>query len=231
MKAKSLFMCMVLTLPLGFTACSNDTEDVLEPEVQNTVKGTDTRDVDDRPYYWYDGHKEYLSYVENTSFIVFYEKDKESLYNSLSELGIDCSSIEDQEYNTRMHFIEDGPAVNYGEGCRWIKLDVAYQTLENKLPDAISITPLFTNEFNTPFALCNVFYISYGGPMESLEEIIKDYNVEIMGKMEVLNIYFIWCTKDSEGSPLDIANKIYESGKVSWTEPTFHGLGRSAIDI
>ena len=86
MKVKSLFMCMMLAMPLGFTACSNDTEEVLEPEVQNTVKGTDTRDVDDRPYYWYDGHKEYLSYVENTSFIVFYEKDKESLYNSLSEL-------------------------------------------------------------------------------------------------------------------------------------------------
>ncbi|MBQ9884085.1 MAG: hypothetical protein IJM43_06475, partial [Bacteroidaceae bacterium] len=52
MKAKSLFMCMMLAMPLGFTACNNDTEEVLEPEVQNTVKGTDTRDVDDGTYWW-----------------------------------------------------------------------------------------------------------------------------------------------------------------------------------
>ena len=52
MRAKSLFICMMLAMPLGFTACSNDTEEVLEPEVQNTVKGTDTRDVDDGTYWW-----------------------------------------------------------------------------------------------------------------------------------------------------------------------------------
>ena len=28
MKAKSLFMCMMLAMPLGFTACSND--DILQ---------------------------------------------------------------------------------------------------------------------------------------------------------------------------------------------------------
>lgn len=221
MKTKPLLMYIMLVMPLGFTGCSNDTEEVLEPEVQNNVKGIDTRDSDNRPYYWYDGHKKYLSYVENSSFVMFYKKDKESLFNSLSELGVDCSSIEDHEYNTQMNFIEEGPAVNYDDECRWIKLDVAYQTLENNLPDAICITPLFTNEMNIPFALCNIFYISYGGSIDSLEEIIKEYNVEIMGKTDIFNIYFIWCTKESVGSSLDIANSIYESGKVSWTEPSF----------
>ena len=33
MKAKSLFICMVLAMPLGFTACSNDDE----PKVQEQV--------------------------------------------------------------------------------------------------------------------------------------------------------------------------------------------------
>jgi hypothetical protein len=73
--------------------------------------------------------------------------------------------------------------------------------------------------------------VSYGGSMSALEEIIKDYKVETMGRTDVLNIYYVWCTKDSEGNALEIANKIYESGKVSWTEPCFHGLGRGIYDI
>ena len=70
--------------------------------------------------------------------------------------------------------------------------------------------------------------VSFGGSMSALEEITKDYKVEIMGRTDLFNIYFIWCTKGSVGNALEIANKIYESGKVSWTEPCFHGLGASA---
>ena len=69
--------------------------------------------------------------------------------------------------------------------------------------------------------------VSFGGSMSALEEITKDYKVEIMGRTDLFNIYFIWCTKGSVGNALEIANKIYESGKVSWTEPCFHGLGAS----
>lgn len=227
MKRIAYFLTMALMLPL-FAACSDDTEEVLEPEVQKIIKGTDTRDNDDRPYYWYEGHKEYLSYVENSSFVLFYEKDRESIFNSLSELGIDCSTILEGDYSEKTNLIiEKGSAYDYPDDCRWMRVDLAYQILKDKLADAIYITPLVTNVFGE-LAITNEFMVSYGGSMSQLQEIIKDYKVEIMGRTDVLNIYYIWCTKDSEGNALEIANKIYESGKVSWTEPCFHGLGENA---
>ena len=221
----SLFIAL---LSFGFSACSNDTEEVLEPEIQNTVKGTDTRDNDDRPYYWADGKKEYLSYVDNSSFVLFYEKDRGSVFNSLSELGVDCSTILEGDYSEKTNLIiEKGSAYDYPDDCRWMRVDLAYQILKDKLTDAIYITPLVANVFGQ-FAISNEFMISYGGSMSELEEITKEYKVEIMGRTDLFNIYYIWCTKDSEGNALEIANKIYESGKVSWTEPCFHGLGSNA---
>ena len=218
---------MALMLPL-FAACSDDSEEVLEPEVQKLVKGTDTRDVDERPYYWYDGHKKYLDYVENSSFVLFYEKDRESIFNSLIDLGVDCSTIIEGDYSEKTNLIiEKGSAYDYPDGCRWMRVDIPCQTLKEKLTDEIYISPLVSNIFGQ-FAISNEFMVSYGGPISALEEIIKDYKVEIMGRTDLFNIYIIWCTKDSEGNALEIANKIYESGKVSWTEPCFHGLGANA---
>lgn len=229
MKRIAYFLTMVLMLPF-FAACSDDTEEVLEPEVQKIVKGTDTRDNDERPYYWYDGHKEYLEYVENSSFVLFYEEDWESIFNSLSELGVDCSTILEGDYSEKTNLIiEKGSAYDYPDGCRWMRVDIPCQTLKEKLTDAIYISPLVINVWGgSPFAISNQIMVSFGGSMSALEEIIKDYKVEIMGRTDLFNIYFIWCTKDSEGNALEIANKIHESGKVSWTEPCFHGLGSNA---
>ena len=230
MKRMTYFLTMVLALPL-FVACSNDTEEelLLPQETPSAVKGTETREVDEQPYYWNDGHKEYLSYVENSSFVLFYEKDRESVFSSLTELGIDCSTILEGDYSEKTSsIIEKGSAYDYPDNCRWIRVDTPCQTLKEKLTDAIYISPLVTNGWGgSQFAISNEIMVSFGGSMSALEEITKDYKVEIMGRTDLFNIYFIWCTKGSVGNALEIANKIYESGKVSWTEPCFHGLGAS----
>ncbi|MBR3625433.1 MAG: hypothetical protein IKN48_03680 [Bacteroidaceae bacterium] len=230
MKRIAYFLTMVLALPL-FVACSNDTEEelLLPQETPSAVKGTETREADERPYYWYDGHKEYLSYVENSSFVLFYEKDRESVFSSLTELGVDCSTILEGDYSEKTNFIiEKGGAYDYPDGCRWMRVDIPCQTLKEKLTDAIYISPLVTNVWGgSQFAISNEIMVSFGGSISALEEITKDYKVEIMGRTDLFNIYFIWCTKGSVGNALEIANKIYESGKVSWTEPCFHGLGAS----
>ena len=230
MKRMAYFLTMVLALPL-FVACSNDTEEelLLPQETPSAVKGTETREVDEQPYYWYDGHKEYLSYVENSSFVLFYEKDRESVFSSLTELGVDCSTILEGDYSEKTNLIiEKGSAYDYPDDCRWMRVDIPCQTLKEKLTDAIYISPLVTNVWGgSQFAISNEIMVSFGGSMSALEEITKDYKVEIMGRTDLFNIYFIWCTKGSVGNALEIANKIYESGKVSWTEPCFHGLGAS----
>ena len=126
MKRIAYFLTMVLALPL-FVACSNDTEEelLLPQETPSAVKGTETREVDERPYYWYDGHKEYLSYVENSSFVLFYEKDRESVFSSLTELGVDCSTILEGDYSEKTIFIiEKGGAYDYPDGCRWMRVDI-----------------------------------------------------------------------------------------------------------
>lgn len=236
MKRIAYYLTMALMLPL-FAACSNDTEEeiLLPQETPGIVKGTETRDADDRPYYWYgeykNGYKIYLSYVEDSSFVLFYEKDKESLFNSLNELGVDCSTIEVGDYSEKTNLIiEKGSAYDYPDDCRWIRVDIPCQTLKEKLTDAIYISPLVTNVWGgSPFAISNQIMVSFGGSMSALEEIIKDYKVEIMGRTDLFNIYFIWCTKDSEGSTWEIANKIHESGKVLWSQPCSHGLGASAL--
>lgn len=232
MKRIAYFLTMVLALPL-FVACSNDTEEelLLPQETPSAVKGTETREVDERPYYWYDGHKEYLSYVENSSFVLFYEEDRESVFSSLTELGVDCSTILEGDHSEKTNLIiEKGSAYDYPDNCRWMRVDIPCQILKEKLTDAIYISPLMINVWGgSPFAITNQIMVSFGGPMSALEEIIKDYKVEIMGRTDLFNIYFIWCTKDSKGSTWEIANKIHESGKVIWAQPCPHGLGASAL--
>ena len=213
MKAKSIFMCMVLAM---LTACSDDTEEVL-----------------DRPYYWANGIIEYLSYVENSSFVLFYEKDRESIFNSLSELGVDRSTILEGDYSEKPNLIiEKGSAYDYPDGCRWMRVDIPCQTLKDKLTDAIYTSPLMTDFYGgTQFIISNQLMVSYEGSMASLSEIIKDYNVEIMGRLDINGpVFLLWCSNDSEGNALEIANKIHKSGKVSWAAPCFHGLKGSTID-
>ena len=61
MKRIAYFLTMVLALPL-FVACSNDTEEelLLPQETPSAVKGTETREADERPYYWAVNEKIYF---------------------------------------------------------------------------------------------------------------------------------------------------------------------------
>ena len=193
---------------------------------------TEARDADDRPYYWADGKKEYLSYVDNSSFVLFYKKDRGSIFNSLSELGVDCSTILEGDYSEKTNLIiEKGSAYDYPDGCLWMRVDIPCQTLKDKLTDTIYISPLMTDFYGgTEFAISNKIMVSYEGSMASLKEIIKDYNVEIMGRLDINgSVFLLWCSNDSEWNALEIANKIHKSGKVGWAAPCFHGLGRYLI--
>ena len=67
MKRMAYFLTMVLMLPL-LVACSNDTEEelLLPQETPSAVKGTETREADERPYWWLwaNSQKLYFTYLE-----------------------------------------------------------------------------------------------------------------------------------------------------------------------
>nr|MCR4764781.1 hypothetical protein [Bacteroidaceae bacterium] len=166
--------------------------------------------------------KEYLSYVDNKSFVMFYGKDKEAIFSNLSANGIDCSGIEVCEYDlTNVHWVESGPDLDKIRDSYWIDVDAAPQVLSTIIPEAFYIVPLVINDFNIPFYLTNNIVVEYNGPMDSLEEILKDYNVSILGRMPFDNSFMLWCTKDSKGNALEIANKLYDLGIFKISEPCF----------
>ncbi|MBR1940669.1 MAG: hypothetical protein IJ845_04975, partial [Bacteroidaceae bacterium] len=96
MKRIAYFLTMVLMLPL-FVACSNDTEEelLLPQETPSAVKGTETREVDERPYYWAVNEKIYFKYLDNRAFIYFHPSSKEIVYQKLAERGIKLAREDD----------------------------------------------------------------------------------------------------------------------------------------
>lgn len=222
MKTKLFIMTSMM---LMLAACSNSKDEPIEIQGEPISATLGTR-LNENPYYWYknglgESEKVYLSYVEDRSFVMFYEKDKESIFSNLSKNKIDCSGIKVSEYDANTNWLETGKAIDEANDCYWMEVDANPQVLLEIIPEAFYIVPLVMNGTNKPFYLTNSLYVSYSGSMSSLEEILKDYNVGILGRIELLNTYVLWCTKDSKGNALEIANMLHDIDVFLYTEPCF----------
>ena len=230
MKAKSLFMCMVLAMPLGFTACSNDTEEVLEPEVQNTVKGTDTRDVDDGTYWWLwsKSQKIHFTYLDTKAWIYYHPSNKEVIIQKLAERGLE---LVEEVSNFSLGFY---PPIytNIGENayfyaeCEWNEVAASYKDIID-IPEILDACPNIQLEEGTKEECrgTSAIYV-YTVSNEVLQEIAEEYKVHIVGtEDEILKISYVICDKNSKGNAFEICRDLWGKNHIG-AEPA---LGVEAL--
>ena len=227
MKGKIFLVCVMMLSCLA--SCSESKNDpAIMQEDPDANAGNVTR-LSENPFHYFRETKQHLSYVDNKSFVMFYGKDREAIFSSLSANGIDC--VKGSEYLTYVYWVESGPDLDRIRDSYWIEVNADPQLLSSIIPEAFYIVPLVINEYNMPFYLTNNVAVEYNGPISSLEEILKDYNIGILGRMSFENIFILWCTKDSKGNAWEIANKLHDLGIFKLSEPCFATFSVAANNL
>ena len=227
MKAKSLFMCMMLAMPLGFTACSNDTEEVLEPEVQQIFKGTDTRDVDDGTYWWSwpNSQKIHFTYLDTKAWIYYHPSDKEVIIQKLAERGLE---LVEEVSNFRLGFYPPiytnlGENANFYAECELNQVAASYKDIID-IPEILDACPNIQEE--APIHECrgtSLIYV-YTVSNEVLQEIAEEYKVHILGTQNdgILKFSLVMCDKNSKGNAFEIARDLWGKNHIG-AEPALGG--------
>lgn len=76
------------------------------------------------------------------------------------------------------------------------------------------------------YGVSNLFYVKLKSrdDFDKLEELAKEYKVEILGDNKLLPLWFtLSCDKESAGDAIDMANAFYESGLFEYAEPDIMG--------
>ena len=76
------------------------------------------------------------------------------------------------------------------------------------------------------YGVSNLFYVKLKSRDDfgKLEELAKEYKVEILGDNKLLPLWFtLLCDKESAGDAIDMANAFYESGLFEYAEPDIMG--------
>ena len=225
MKARLLFMCVMLAL---LAACSNDTEVVLEPEVQEIVKGTDTRDADDGTYWWYwsNSQKIHFTYLDTKAWIYYHPSDKEVIIQKLAERGLE---LVEEVSNFRLGFYPPiytnlGENANFYAECELNQVAASYKDIID-IPEILDACPNIQME-EAPIHECrgtSLIYV-YTVSNEVLQEIAEEYKVHILGTRndEILKFSLVMCDKNSKGNAFEIARDLWGKNHIG-AEPALGG--------
>ena len=224
---KKIITLLMMPLMLGaLAACSDDTDRLLEEELPDTR----TPEMSDSPYYWNNGQRHQLKYVDNKSFLLFYEKDKDAVLTQLEEQVVDTESLRYYTYTLPPEqFSDQGEGIEYFQHCLSAEINANYQTIST-IPEIIYTCPfLCLPETGETFPLTNIVYV-YGGGVGNIKKIAEECNALLIGCYKaVANMYFVGCTKNSIGNALEVANIFAESGLFQDAEPNMPAIKPAVV--
>ena len=229
MKRMAYFLTMVLMLPL-LVACSNDTEEelLLRQETPSAVKGTETREADDRPYWWSwpNSQKIHFTYLDTKTWIYYHPSDKEVIIQKLAERGLE---LVEEVSNYTLDFYPPiyknlGENANFYAECERNEVAASYKDIID-IPEILDACPNIQIE-EAPIhewrgtSIIYVFTVSN----EVLQEIAEEYKVHILGTRndEMLKFSFVICDKNSKGNAFEIARDLWEKNHID-AEPALAG--------
>lgn len=200
----SLFIAL---LSFGFSACSDDTDKILVDEEGIMLTRTD----ESVPTYYWDGRSEVpIRLADNKSYVVFHQKDKQTVIEALAKRGI---KVNEANIHQTCNAILENPseAVAQFSDCFRVGVDADYQTIL-EIPEVVYAYPYISIDgVQNPQAFTNCFYVQCGGG-EKLYNMAAKYNVSVLGRIKGLTgVYLLWCTRESEGNAVTIANAFYKS--------------------
>ena len=218
MKSKLLFCLM--TLLLGLSSCSESKDDAIIQEPEVAIDPEDDEDFNENPYFWELGKKRYVSYSEQKSLILYYGNDREKLYSSLSELDVNFSKENEVDYQHSLPVrrSQDGPGISNFNDSFIITVNADYKSLAGKVSGAYIISPFIILD-NREYSLDNLIWVYYNGSTSALNDILKKHGTDLVmvdsSFRPYMNcdMYLLWCTPESNGNALEIADKLHKTGK------------------
>ena len=225
MKRIAYFLTMVLALPL-FVACSNDTEEelLLPQETPSAVKGTETREVDEQPYWWWwplaNPQKRYFTYLDTKALIYYHPSDREVIVEKLAERGLKLEREPGYEsalgYYPPIYSNRGENAYFYAE-CVWNEVLASYKDIID-IPEILDACPNIQLEEEPKIEHRGTSFIGIiTKSNETLQEIAEEYKVHIVGTQDegIFYVSYVVCDKNSKGNAFEIARDLWEKHHIS----------------
>lgn len=201
---KHLFPLLALVLLCGCDKHEAILDDSpLDAELLMTQKSsTDT-------YYWYHGEKIPLTPSGKSSLIVFKTQGDnpgtQSMGHVLNILNEESLDIDLGSY----HWDITDDVISYVNEHNISQMVSIYPSYEIQ-DEEIWVSPLI------------IVKLKAATDVEKLRKKAEEYNVIVLGNNTHMPLWYtLFCDEHTDGAPLDIANRLYESGEFEWAEPDF----------
>lgn len=205
-----IYGCVVALAGTILTSCENDPEN----------KNIDT-------YYWFDDEKIPLQVIADKIRIAYYDENEDKIKEELSKYNLLLTDIvEGRSWETSHSLTENSREFLYN--YRYANIEGYNRQADHALKYTISWSPFYRsvekNKELTPF-MTFCFKMKHDIELEDVQPLIDQNNVVLIGNYTFTpEIYTVWCTNDSKGNVLNIANRFYESGLFEFAEPCFAGV-------
>jgi len=198
----SLFSILLIFTGCAISGCNSDDE-LYDSDIDKDLPAK---------YYWYRNEKITMIPVKSKSFILIDTNlcDKDKLPKAdfkPYELGnISSDKTKHLQYAT---------------------LNKRFDPELYKIDGIVYHSPFYiVGDATEAYGVSNLFYVKLKSrdDFDKLEELAKEYKVEILGDNKLLPLWFtLSCDKHSAGDAIDMANTFYESGLFEHAEPDIMG--------
>lgn len=177
-------------------------------------------------FYYHHGEKVPLK-IDSTKSYVLLKPDtqKNSLERSTKSTKAVLRRFDTVRPQTNLNLIADAPP----PVLKWAIVDNIESTSltldrSEVANDIVYKAPFFLAPNGKPVGISHLLYVKLKreGDREALEKFAKEHKVEVLGNSKLMpNWFTLSCTKESSGNALEVANRLYETGKFEIAEPDF----------
>lgn len=216
MKAKIL---LIIALFVAY-GCSDIYETTSSDEISDeSVPLTRSTNKTYEYYYWSNGVKTPLIKDENKSYVIVKSESYKSIENSILSNVIHTHSINDYAPLA----IKSSRSSDKSLGLQAFTID-NNSSIRLAQDDIVYCAPYFKTSNGAEIGITNIISVQISGSQgcTKLQEIAEECNLEFLGENKYdPQVYYLSCSKESQGNALEMANYIYESGICTYAEPEF----------
>lgn len=168
---------------------------------------------------WSNGVKIPLIKDENKSYVIVKSESYKSIENSILSNTIHTHSINDYAPLA----IKSSRSSDKSLGLKAFTID-NNSSIRLAQDDIVYCAPYFKTSNGSEIGITNIISVQISGSQgcTKLQEIAEECNLEFLGENKYdPQVYYLSCSKESQGNALEMANYIYESGICTYAEPEF----------
>lgn len=203
MKHRFLLLATILLCGCNEQDACIDTE-VFDSELIST------RTLSSDAYYWYQGEKIALTPIDKGNLIVY----------KTQETAPDAQSM---SYVLNSLNVEEGIAIDLGCYYWDFTTDVTDYIKEHDVSQVVTISPSYQIQDNGhELYVSPLIYVKLKSEtdVEKLHKKAEELKFIVLGNNKYMKLWYtLFCDEQTDGSAIDIANKLYESGEFEYAEP------------